>query len=70
MSTRIQDLASTLVGMEPLDLDDEDEGEVRAPKRFEPVRRPRAANEPTFLPEPPRTVEATGLTCARSLSGS
>lgn len=57
---RVQDVASTLVGMEPLDFDDEEQ-EEKAPRRMEPVRRPRGANEPTFLPEPPRSVEATGL---------
>lgn len=56
---RIQDVASTLVGMEPLDFDDEQE-EDAAP-RLEPVRRPRAAHEPTFLPGAPRTCESTGL---------
>ncbi|HOX45481.1 MAG TPA: ATPase [Myxococcota bacterium] len=39
-------------------------GHDKAPRtnpNLAPVRRPRAASEPTFMPEQPRTVTATGL---------
>lgn len=61
-----RDVSSTLVGMEAV----EEPEELLAPAplltrppqpKMAPVRRPRAADEPAFLPEPPRSLQATGL---------
>ena len=52
-----EDLTSTLVGMEPVDVDDFPE-EGTQPE-MAPVRRPRAPDEPAFLPEPPKDLRAT-----------
>jgi len=71
-------VASTLVGMEPVEDELEAALDAVAPSpqapapsasvlgrppqpRIAPVRRPRAADEPAFLPEPPRSLQATGL---------
>ena len=54
-----EDLTSTLVGMEPVDVDDFPE-EGTQPE-MAPVLRPRAPDEPGFLPEPPKDLRATGL---------
>jgi predicted ATPase with chaperone activity len=54
-----EDLTSTLVGMEPIDVDELPE-EGTQPE-MAPVRRPRAPDEPAFLPEPPKDLRATGL---------
>ncbi len=61
MSSRDIDTASTLVGMEPIEHEDQPQAEDEQKRRTQPVRRPRRVDEPTFLPEPPRSVEATGL---------
>jgi predicted ATPase with chaperone activity len=55
----VEDLTSTLVGMEPIDVE-EVPGEIAQPE-MAPVRRPRAPDEPAFLPEPPKDLRATGL---------
>ncbi|MBN2493505.1 MAG: hypothetical protein JXR96_02845, partial [Deltaproteobacteria bacterium] len=52
----------TLVGMEPVKLEEPlDTTASREPAKLSPVRRPRKPDEPAFLPEPPDTVRATGL---------
>ena len=62
----MQDLASTLVGMSPIELDDDadDTKEKKKPAKLEPLRRARKQSEPAFVPEPPRSIEATGLSRA------
>jgi predicted ATPase with chaperone activity len=62
-------VSSTLIGMEPIDFDEkpapEEQNTVVPAKKhapsLAPLRRPRAPDEPAFLPEPPRTLAATGL---------
>ncbi len=61
MSPKDPEITSTLVGMEPIDLEDDQEQDAQGSPRLEPVRRPRQPDEPTFMPDPPRSVEATGL---------
>ncbi len=56
-------LTSTLVGMEPV-AEPEPAAEsapVQPAPKLQPVRRPRRQDEPAFLPEPPHTLAATGL---------
>ncbi|MDF1563767.1 MAG: ATPase [Deltaproteobacteria bacterium] len=63
------DVGSTLIGMEPIDFEEPQPPEQAAergappppPPELKPVMRPRQANEPAFLPAPPRNVQATGL---------
>ncbi len=56
------DTGSTLVGMDPVDFDEvEQKPEARSSVNMKPVTRPRKADEPVFLPQPPHSVRDTGL---------
>jgi predicted ATPase with chaperone activity len=51
----------TLVGMKPVEVEEPAGLPSDTVDRLEPVRRPRAPDEPPFLPEQPRSIRDTGL---------
>ncbi|MGC4122970.1 MAG: hypothetical protein QM765_52055 [Myxococcales bacterium] len=72
-----KEVSSTLVGMQAVEADEPEVLEeaqqpakpvhrvVKAqPAKLAPMTRPRAENEPAFLPEAPRTIAATGLSAS------
>ncbi|MBW1811669.1 MAG: hypothetical protein JRJ87_26005, partial [Deltaproteobacteria bacterium] len=57
--------SDTLVGMQAVNLEEPlDDTIENAPAQLEPMTRPRKANEPAFLPEPPQTIKASGLSAS------
>ncbi|MBI5547116.1 MAG: ATPase [Deltaproteobacteria bacterium] len=71
----MSEVTSTLVGMQAIDPEEPQGPEAaeaqaaspraaKPPPRLAPVTRPRVADEPAFLPEPPRSIAATGLSAS------
>src|SRR4051794_7995837 len=60
-----ENVNSTLIGMEAVELDDAPPvalaGAPVPPPKLKAVSRPRASGEPAFMPEPPKTLQASGL---------
>lgn len=54
--------SDTLVGMQAVKLEEPlDDTIENSSAQLEPLTRPRRPNEPAFLPEPPQSIKASGL---------